>query len=220
MNLNKKAYLLEILSIVVFIVLILIAMFTYGGGTKFDSTITGYSFWGNTFSDLGRTISYSGNVNIISMVLFSIAYLGITFGFLPFYYVFPRVFKNGTIQMKCAKLGSIFGYISSIGFFGVVLTPADLLRPPHMILAIIAYACIFFMSLFYSVSLLKSSEFLNSYFYLFVVFSILFFITLMMQLVGDLIANRIMAVIGQKIGRIAIFITYPILTYKLWKLEK
>jgi uncharacterized membrane protein len=220
MNLNKKVYLLEISSIILYIVLITIAMFTYGGGTKFDSNSPGYSFWGNTFSDLGRTVSYNGNINIISMVLFSIAYLGIAFGFLPFYYIFPKIFDNGTIQSKCAKLGSIFGLISSIGFLGVVLTPADLLRPPHMILAMIAYACIFFMSVFYSASLLKSMAFSDSYFYLFVIFSILFFITLMMQLFGDIISNRIMAVIGQKIGRIAIFITYSILTYKLWKLEK
>jgi len=219
-NLNKKAYIVEFVAIILFTVLITIAMFTYGGGTKYELTNPGYSFWGNTFSDLGRTTSYNGESNLISMILFSISYLGISFGFIPFYYVFPGLFNKKTLQRRSSIIGSIFGLLSSIGFVGVVLTPADLLRPPHMIIAIIAYACIFFMGVFYSLSIFKSEKFPISYFFLFAVFSVVFFITLMMQLGGEIINNRVMAVTGQKIGRIAIFISFSILTYKSWRLEK
>lgn len=220
MNFNKRAYLIEIAGILLYIILITIGMFTYSGGTRYDSTLPGYSFWGNTFSDLGRTVAYNGNSNIISMILFSIAYFGISLTFLPFYYAFPNLFENETVERKNATIGSIFGLLSSIFFIGVVATPADLLRPPHMILAIMAYACIFFMGVFYTFSIKKSAIFSNFYFYVFLLFSIVFFVTLMFQLMGIIIDNRILGVTGQKIARISLFAAFLILTYGAWKLEK
>ena len=66
---NKKAYLLPFFGIILFLILIFIAMFTYPGGVRDDPLIAGYSFWGNTFSDLGRIVAWNGELNIISMIL-------------------------------------------------------------------------------------------------------------------------------------------------------
>ncbi len=41
---NTKAYLIEILGIIQYIILIGIGMFTYAGGTRDNPTIPGYSF--------------------------------------------------------------------------------------------------------------------------------------------------------------------------------
>ena len=71
---NKRVYLLALAGIILYLVLIVIAMFTYPGGTKDDISIVGYSFWGNTFSDLGRVTAWNGDPNPISMTLFSFAY--------------------------------------------------------------------------------------------------------------------------------------------------
>ena len=44
----------------IFVVLNIIAMLSYPGGTFLDDATTGYSFTRNFLSDLGRTLSYDG----------------------------------------------------------------------------------------------------------------------------------------------------------------
>ena len=46
-----------------FVVLTAAAMFIYPGGTNTDKTTAGYSFLGNFFSDLGRTVARGGDMN-------------------------------------------------------------------------------------------------------------------------------------------------------------
>ncbi|TFF87788.1 MAG: hypothetical protein EU550_02590 [Promethearchaeota archaeon] len=219
MNLNKKVYVIEIFGIILFITLITIAMFTYAGGTWDDPSYVGYNFWGNTFSDLGRLVTYNGKINLVSMMLFSISYTGIAVMFIPFYLIFQNLFTENKKSKISALIGSVFGIISSICFIGVVFTPADLLRPPHMIFANLAYASIFFMGVGYTIALYLSDLLPQVYTYIFVIFSILFFIILMLEIVG-LNISRIFLVVGQKLGRIAIFASFIILTYGLWKLEE
>src|SRR5690348_10153319 len=56
-----------------FYLLITLSMLLYPGGTKADHNTQGYSFFTNFLSDLGQTVSLSGQPNIPSMVLFCIA---------------------------------------------------------------------------------------------------------------------------------------------------
>ena len=43
-------------------------MVFYAGGTYNDPTIPGYSFFANFISDIGRTISHSGESNFIAFL--------------------------------------------------------------------------------------------------------------------------------------------------------
>ena len=69
-----------VIGSVQFIILPIIAMFFYGGGTAWGNTAEGYTFWQNFLSDLGRTVSYSGVENTVSSPLFnfSLGLFGIT----------------------------------------------------------------------------------------------------------------------------------------------
>src|SRR4249920_2872742 len=53
--------------------LLTLSMLLYPGGTKADPHTQGYSFFTNFLSDLGHTVTPSGQSNIASMVLFIIA---------------------------------------------------------------------------------------------------------------------------------------------------
>jgi hypothetical membrane protein len=216
---NKKAYLIEILGIIIYIVLIAIGMFTYAGGTQDNPSAPGYTFWFNTFSDLGRVNSHNGNPNLISMVLFSIAYSTIAITMVPFYLVFPRLFNENTLEKKLTKIAAILGIISSIGFIGVVFLPADLFYAPHMFFAILAYVAILVLIILYTIALYRSEKFSKEYAWIFTIFSIVFLIFLLMALGALVLGIRALLTIGQKIGRISILICFPILTYGAWKLE-
>jgi len=216
---NRKAYIIEILGIVIYIIFIFLAMIFYAGGTQDDPSAPGYTFWFNTFSDTGRVVAHNGNSNLISLVFFSIAYCTIGITMVPFYLVFPRLFDENTLKKKLTKIGAYLGIISSIGFIGVVPTPADILYAPHMLFAILAYAAIFFTMLLYTIALYRSEKFSKGYVYVFMIFTIVFFIFLMMALISLGLDIRALLTIGQKIGRFSIFMGFSILTFGAWKLE-
>ncbi|MHA1488293.1 MAG: hypothetical protein ACTSRI_01405 [Promethearchaeota archaeon] len=215
---RKSAFLIEIIGIISFSILIFIAMIFFGGGTRDDPTLPGYTFWFNTFSDLGRLVAYNGFLNITSMVLFSIAYFIIAITFIPFYLVFPDIFPEDSIEKKLTKIGSILGMISSISFIGVIFTPADIFQELHNIFAYIGYVAILFMGVAYMIAIFLDEKFSNKYGLVCLLFVFIFLTFLLMALIGSIIFNiRSYLTIGQKIGRIAIFACFPILAYGVAK---
>ena len=64
-NIEKKLWLITLprIVLVLFVVFNIIAVLAYPGSTYRDSLSPGYSFTQNFLSDLGRTVSFSGEVN-------------------------------------------------------------------------------------------------------------------------------------------------------------
>ncbi len=216
---NKDAYKIEILGFIIYIVFIILAMNFYAGGTKTDNNNPGYNFWYNTFSDTGRVEAHSGESNYISLIFFSIAYSTIAIVMIPFYIVFPRLFDKDTLEKKLSQIGLYLGIISSIGFLSVIPTPADILYGPHMLFAILAYVTLFFVMFFYSIAIYINGKMPKNIVYTFIVFTIIFFMFLMMTILSLSLDIRKLLTIGQKIGRFSILIGFSVLTFGAWKLE-
>jgi hypothetical protein len=216
--LNRIVYLLAFIGIVSFIIFIVIAMFFYPGGIKDDPTITGYSFWGNTFSDLGRTTAWNGEKNLVSMTLFSLAYGLNAIFMVPFYFMFSNFFKNNNTEIKVGRIGLFFGILSSIAIIGIIFTPADILYVGHWIFVYIGYPSILLMGISYSVLLFLNGNFNKRYAYTFSILILIFFVALLTGLIG-ITASRIIMVIAQKIMRIAILVSFSFLIYGSWKFK-
>jgi hypothetical protein len=116
-----------VIGSVQFIILPIIAMFFYGGGTAWDNTTEGYTFWQNFLSDLGRTVSYSGVENTMSSPLFnfSLGLFGITLILL-----YSASFRLFSTILGC--LITIAGIISGTGMFIIALAPDNILPDLHM----------------------------------------------------------------------------------------
>jgi len=69
---NQKLWLIKApqSAIVIFLILNMLAMLTYPGGILHDSSTIGYSFFNNFLSDLGRYLSWSGEHNFYSRIIF------------------------------------------------------------------------------------------------------------------------------------------------------
>ena len=72
-NTKSRIPILGILGVIQFVILSTIAMASYPGGTPWDPTAVGYTFWQNALSDLGRTVAYNGQGNPIASPLFNSA---------------------------------------------------------------------------------------------------------------------------------------------------
>ncbi|MFX0172884.1 MAG: hypothetical protein ACFE9L_13290 [Candidatus Hodarchaeota archaeon] len=122
------AFRFTIFGCIQFILLTSLAMFTYAGGTRIDPNTSGYSFFLNFFSDLGRTESF-GHPNTVSFLLFFIALMLTSFAFIGFFIAIP-----GVISVKnpdLLKVTSILGILSAVSFSCVALTPTNLFPLLH-----------------------------------------------------------------------------------------
>jgi hypothetical membrane protein len=135
---------------ILFFLLIGIAMLLYPGGTMTDPHRHGYAFFSNFLSDLGRTSTPSGQDNLASRLLFTIALimgaLGITLYFAAFTQFFP---VPGTTRWL-SRLGAIGALVTSLCFIGVAIVPLNRAGQLHNLLLytaslsfIIAYLLLF-----------------------------------------------------------------------------
>ena len=71
-NWREKVFMFGMIGMINYVILTLIAMVFYAGGTMINYNAPGYTFWANWFSDLGRTKGYSAPCAIGSEIAFQL----------------------------------------------------------------------------------------------------------------------------------------------------
>ncbi|MFX0050788.1 MAG: hypothetical protein ACFE8U_05780 [Candidatus Hermodarchaeota archaeon] len=140
---RKWAFRFTIFGCIQFILLTTLAMLTYAGGTRIDPNTSGYSFFLNFLSDLGRTESF-GNSNTVSFVLFSLALILISFAFAIFFIAILAVIS--VEKPDLLKITSILGVLSAASFICVALTPTNLAPLLHDIFVFLGFFLSFIVS--------------------------------------------------------------------------
>jgi len=214
----KKYFLatLTITFLVLYVVFIALAMLFYTGGTESNPMQTGYAFWENSLSDLGMITAYNGMSNTYSMALFTLGTTMFGLSFFVFNIGFPIMFQEQKLSKILALIASIFGYFVAVGMIGVAFTPHTTLPILHMISVYIAYISLFFSTTFYAIAIFMNKSIRNAYGIISAVFAIIFFATLIMNLLGLSGASGILE-IGQKIGRGLTVITYIVISIPMLK---
>ena len=183
-------------SMMIFIVSVGMAMYLYSGGVYHmvnengaslcpgeacidpHHNTSGYSFFKNFLSDLGRTVTHGGHNNFHSSLLFNMAltFAGITY---ILFYAYLRDFLKGNL---IASLGSLFGICGAICFIGVAFTPADLFLPPHIMFNLWIFRFFLLATMCYSWVIYKSKRIDNRYLIGNVIFisSLIFYIIVLM----------------------------------------
>ncbi len=145
---NRKYYFrcnLLLYASLQFMVMTFIAMYLYKGGYILDPNTRSYSFLHNFLSDLGMVNTYSGESNIVPLIIFGFAtaFMGLSFAlFANICYVLA--FKN-LKGITVGKLGSLSGITGGLLFAAVAVLPWDLMFNAHFWCVNSAY---FFISLF------------------------------------------------------------------------
>ena len=224
-NIKSNHWLITLprMILILFILFNIIAMFVYPGSTYLNSLSPGYSFTQNFLSDLGRTISYSGESNFFSAQFFNMSLIlaGIVFAF--FYLHVRRVFSADN-QRILALIGSLFGILGGLSLIGVGLTPADLYLEIHAVCATWLFRFFFIASICYSIAIFRHDQFENRFMggYLVFTFSILLYI-LVSEWGPDPKINQfalILQVVSQKIIILVFMVSIYIQTLGLKKLQK
>lgn len=171
---TKKIILIfSIYSLIQFLVFSAIAMILYPGGTKYDFDSTGYSFFNNFFSDLGRTITFAGNEKKASYYLFTTSLIIAGISTIAYFILFPSFFKIKSISRKFSYGSAAAGIISGIAYIGVALTPWDILIKPHFFFVKVAFVSFFFLTAFSISAIYSDHDYPEIYGKIFIIFGII-----------------------------------------------
>ncbi len=136
---RRRAFQFAVFACGQFLILTVLAMFLYPGGTASDSTTAGYQFFSNFFSDLGRTVSHSGVANTASAALFVVALTIAGLGLAAFFLAAPGLFHAKRWPRWLSRAGSLAGVVVGLSFVGVAWTPADVFTDAHIFSVLAAF---------------------------------------------------------------------------------
>ena len=155
---NQRAMLVLIprIATAIFILLQIVGMIVYPGGTLHDVSTEGYSFTNNFFSDMGTYAARNGDPNYLSMIIFafSLTIVGITFSF--YYLVLPNVLGEDRINYILAIIGTVFAIGGSICMICTGLTPSDIVHGPHVFFANNIFHCFLITAFVYTIVIFRS----------------------------------------------------------------
>lgn len=113
-----------------FIILTVVAMFAYPGGHAHDPSTNSYSFTHNYFSDLGSTKTFSGEQNVLCLILFVTALIGVGTGMIGFAFTTP-IYQTEKTGHLLPKVASLMLGLSGCCFVAIAVLPLDLYFREH-----------------------------------------------------------------------------------------
>ena len=160
-NWREMSFLLVIISIIQYLILTTIAMFFYTGGNAINPSAQSYSFSANFISDLGRTKSISGNPNIISLTLYTIAGVFFSFSLMIFVIALRDLFKDDIKTKRISNFITILGIISAFFMLIGYLTPWDIYGSTHVLCGLIFTATGVITLFLYAIAILFKKQYSN-----------------------------------------------------------
>lgn len=114
-------------------------MLVYPGGTYRDRSTSGYQFFHNFFSDLGATVTFSGQPNPIGSVLFVVSLVVLVVGMGGILAGLARVYSRSARAVPLIRLAVVAGVFVCACFIGVAATPENRFRSTHVLFTKLAF---------------------------------------------------------------------------------
>ncbi|MFW9922670.1 MAG: hypothetical protein ACFFDW_05185 [Candidatus Thorarchaeota archaeon] len=125
-NIHSLIFTIIVAGTFLIFILLILGMFYYPGGSKFNFEQQGYSFSENYLSDLGRVYTFNAEYNLISRLLFALAITIGGIGLITFYLLMPKLLLYDLKVKKISLAGGIIGIISSLICISIAYIPMDI----------------------------------------------------------------------------------------------
>jgi hypothetical membrane protein len=114
-------------------------MLIYPGGTYRDRSTSGYQFFHNFLSDLGATVTFSGQSNPIGAVLFVASLVVLVVGMVAILAGLARVYSRSPRAVPLIRLAVVAGVFVCACFIGVAATPENRFWSTHVLFTKLAF---------------------------------------------------------------------------------
>ena len=196
------------IAALLFILLQLLGMKVYPGGTMYDASSQGYSFSKNFFSDMGAYAARNGDPNYFSMILFSMSLTIVGITFISYYLLLPRLLGSDRINYILAWAGTLFAIGGSVCMIGTGFTPSDVVFAPHVFFANNIFHCFLVTALFYTIVIFRSDGLRKRYAIGYAMFFLSIFIYVMILQYGPSANSGESALIFQVLSQKVIVIVF------------
>jgi hypothetical protein len=217
-NLGKSVFIASFLGSSQFILFTSIAMKIYPGGSKLFPEAKGYNFLYNFFSDLGLSQTFSGDWNLPSRVLFTIALILVGISLLLYYLTAPKLFTSKKSHWF-STIASISGILAAVSFVAIAFTPEDLYPSLHQIFAYLAFNLAIISSFLFAGAIFFQKNYPNIFAWNSIVLIIPLTIILVLQTNSHLFAPYIkftFQVLSQKIIVYLEILNFSIQAFGAW----
>jgi hypothetical membrane protein len=218
--LRKNSFLFIAIGCMLFVVLTLIAMLVYPGGSHANLSQAGYSFSHNFFSDLGLRQAHNGQPNPIAGVLFFAALTLAGLMLVLFFFQFRRFFLDTRRDQIISLLGSLLGLGAGISFIGVAFTPADVYMEAHVQFVIWAFRLLPLAILCFTLVMFNTPAFPRGYAFVFLGFFGLLVVYYLLLTQGpgfETAQGLVIQALGQKIIVYASIVSIMIVSLGAWR---
>jgi hypothetical membrane protein len=113
-------------------------MLVYPGGTVRDPLASGYSFFRNFLSDLGRKVAFGGRPNNLAAHLSLAGFAIMASALVGCVLRVVGLCSSSRRQRHLVRAAAALGGLAGVCLFGVALAPADRFPAPHLQLASVA----------------------------------------------------------------------------------
>ena len=156
-KLHAWAFKLLLLGLITWFVLTTVAMILYPGGTAYDPSTVGYTFWANHFSDLGMRTAFNGESNVIGLVIFTIAVVIMAISTFPAFISLPGLFPNKR-DKRWVQLVSVSSVTSAGLILLIIFFPADSSLYIHVLIAMLSLLVVLLYGIVGTIAFMKLAE--------------------------------------------------------------
>ncbi len=182
-NWQKLFFQFGVFGTLQFLVLTVLAMLIYPGGTIHHPEYEQYNFLYNYFSDLGRTFTFDGSTNWMSHLLFSTTLTISGVCLILFFIALPGLFKSNSAKAMIF-MASFFGIIAGACYIGIANVPWNIDLRLHRTWVYRGFISFLIMTVFYSAAILAEQNYPNRYAKAFGVFAIILGIQIVIMIFG------------------------------------
>ncbi len=180
---QKMFFQFGVFGAIQFLVLTILAMLIYPGGTIHHPEYVEYDFLYNYFSDLGRTFTFDGSSNWLCHIIFRITLTVSGICLIAFFIALPSLFRSSGSKVLIL-IASFFGVLSGACYIGIANVPWNLDLGLHRSWVYNGFVSFLLMTLFYSAAILTEKDYPNRYAKAFGVFGIILFIQIVIMIFG------------------------------------
>jgi hypothetical protein len=119
------------------------------------------------------TITYNGELNTGSMVLFTVALAGGGLVLILFYLITPSLFWRTIGEKVLSSTSMLFGIVAGISFIGIAFTPANLKEEIHYTFVLVAFLALPFAVIPHTMAILINRNYPNAYAIAYAVFAVI-----------------------------------------------
>ncbi len=159
---QQRFYFIGILGAIQFILLTILAMWIYPGGTLHEPHLEQYSFLYNFFSDLGRTQTFDGASNWNTHLIFKTT---LTLGggsLILFFIALPSLFEQ-SLSKLLAYAAMFFGIIAGISYIKIGHVPWNIDYWEHRLYVRVGFLAFLAMTFSYTLAILTEKQYPNRY---------------------------------------------------------